>query len=58
MFKAFPSHGGIKSPLVVKAIGKMANAGGMNHSSFHVWDIMPTLLDLAGIIHTNCQEYM
>lgn len=53
MFKAFPSEGGIRSPLVVKTIGKMTNAGSMNHSSFHVRDIMPTLLDLVGISHTE-----
>ena len=32
--------------------GKMANAGTMNHSFFHVRDIMPTILDLAEIEHS------
>ena len=49
MFKAFPSEGGIISPLIVKSPGKTANAGSMNHTLFHVRDIMPTVLDLAGV---------
>ncbi|MCZ6673887.1 MAG: arylsulfatase [Verrucomicrobia bacterium] len=53
MFKAFTSEGGIHSPLLVKLPGKMTNAGTMNHSFFHVRDIMPTILDLAGIEHTK-----
>ena len=53
MFKAFTSEGGIKSPLLVKLPGKMEKAGSMNHSFFHVRDIMPTILDLASITHTR-----
>ena len=49
MFKAFTSEGGIRSPSLVKLPGKAANAGTMNHSFFHVRDIMPTLLDAAGV---------
>jgi arylsulfatase len=49
MFKAFTSEGGIRSPCLVKLPGKGANAGTMNHSFFHVRDIMPTLLDAAGV---------
>jgi len=49
MFKAFTSEGGIRSPLLVKLPGQATNAGTMNHSFFHVRDIMPTLLDAAGI---------
>ena len=52
MFKAFTSEGGIRAPLLVKLPGKMANAGSMNHSFFHVRDIMPTILDLAEIEHS------
>jgi arylsulfatase A-like enzyme len=51
MFKAFPSEGGIRSPCLVKLPGKAAKAGSMNHSFFHVRDIMPTLLDAAGVSH-------
>ena len=51
MFKGFTAEGGIKAPMLVKPPGKMANAGTMNHSFVHVRDIMPTLLDLAGVAH-------
>jgi arylsulfatase len=40
MFKAFTSEGGIRSPCVVKLPGEAANAGTMNHSFFHVRDII------------------
>ena len=53
LFKAFTSEGGIKSPLLVKLPGKMTNAGTMNHSFIHVRDIMPTMLDLAGVAHSE-----
>jgi len=49
MFKAFTSEGGIRAPLLVKLPGVMPNAGTMNHSFFHIRDIMPTILDVAGI---------
>jgi len=49
MFKAFTSEGGIRSPFLVKLPGKATNAGTMNHSFFHVRDIMPTILDAAGV---------
>jgi len=53
MFKAFTSEGGIRAPLLVKVPGTAANAGEINHSFVHVRDIMPTILDLAGIEHTQ-----
>jgi arylsulfatase len=53
LFKAFPSEGGIRSPCLVKLPGKAANAGTMNHSFFHVRDIMPTLLDAAAVTHPS-----
>lgn len=49
LFKAFTSEGGIRSPFLVKVPGEPTNAGRMNHSFFHVRDIMPTLLDAAGV---------
>ncbi|NOR40236.1 MAG: sulfatase-like hydrolase/transferase [Gammaproteobacteria bacterium] len=49
MFKAFTAEGGIRAPLLVKLPGAMLNAGTMNHSFFHVRDIMPTILDVAGV---------
>ena len=53
MFKGFTSEGGIRSPLLVKLPGKMADAGTMNHSFIHIRDIMPTILDLAGAVHSE-----
>jgi arylsulfatase len=50
MYKAFASEGGVRVPLLVKLPGQAANAGTMNHSFFHVRDIMPTLLDAAGVV--------
>ncbi len=49
MFKGFTAEGGIRSPFIAKMPGAQANAGAMNHSFFHVRDVMPTILDLAGI---------
>ena len=51
MFKAFTAEGGIRAPFVVKLPGEMHNAGTMYHSFFHVRDIMPTILDVAGLEH-------
>ncbi len=53
MFKAFTSEGGIKTPMLVKLPDKMAHAGTMNHSFFHVRDIMPTILDFTGVKHSE-----
>jgi len=49
LFKAFAAEGGIRAPLIVKLPGKAARAGAVNHAFLHVRDIMPTILDLAGI---------
>jgi arylsulfatase len=49
MFKAYPTEGGIKAPLLVKAPGRPARPGALNDSFVHVRDIMPTLLETAGI---------
>lgn len=51
MFKSFTSEGGIKSPLIVKLPGVMANKGQWNHGLVHVTDMMPTFLELAGAIY-------
>jgi arylsulfatase A-like enzyme len=51
LFKGFTAEGGIKAPLLVKLPGKMPNAGKMNHSFFHIRDLMPTILDVAGVSH-------
>ena len=49
MYKGFTAEGGIRSPLLVKLPGNMANAGSINQSFLHIRDIMPTILDAAGI---------
>jgi len=53
MFKAFTSEGGIRSPMIVKLPGSMSNAGSMSHNFVHVRDIMPTILDIADVSHTE-----
>ena len=53
MFKAFTSEGGIRSPLIVKLPGTMSNAGSMSNEFVHVRDIMPTILDIADVSHTE-----
>jgi arylsulfatase len=49
MFKGFVSEGGVRSPLVVKSPGTTSGAGAINHSFFHARDILPTLLEAAGV---------
>ena len=53
LFKAFTAEGGIRAPLIVKLPGAMPNAGEINQSFFHVRDIMPTILDVAGVGFTQ-----
>jgi len=53
LFKAFTAEGGIRAPLIVKLPGAMPNAGKVNQSFFHVRDIMPTILDVAGVGFTQ-----
>jgi arylsulfatase A-like enzyme len=49
MFKGFTAEGGIRSPLLVKLPGKMPTADNTNGAFLHIRDIMPTILDAAGI---------
>jgi arylsulfatase A-like enzyme len=53
LFKGFTAEGGIRAPLLVKLPGEMPNAGMINHSFFHVRDIMPTILDVTGVEFTQ-----
>jgi arylsulfatase len=53
MFKGFTAEGGIRSPLIAKMPGTQANAGALNHSFFHIRDVMPTILDLTSIEHPS-----
>lgn len=52
MFKTFISEGGIRSPLIVKGPG-VARVGEINRTSADVRDIMPTVLEYAGVAHTG-----
>jgi arylsulfatase len=49
MFKAFTAEGGIRAPMLVKLPGEMDNAGSRSHQFLHIRDIMPTVLDVAGV---------
>ena len=51
LFKAFTSEGGIISPCIIKLPLQSVNKGFMVNAFIHVSDIMPTLLDLAGVTH-------
>jgi arylsulfatase len=53
MFKGFASEGGIRSPMIVKLPGRMSNAGSLKKDFVHVRDIMPTILDIADVAHTE-----
>jgi arylsulfatase A-like enzyme len=55
MFKGFTAEGGIRAPLLVKLPSTMANAGDTNNSFLHIRDIMPSILDAAGIEQPNKQ---
>ncbi|MBR9871718.1 MAG: arylsulfatase [Gammaproteobacteria bacterium] len=48
MWKGYPSQGGLLVPAILSMPGDDAQ-GEINHQFFHVMDIMPTFLELAGI---------
>lgn len=54
LFKASAAEGGIRAPFI--AAGPGISAGGRNASLVHVTDIVPTLLELAGVAHPNSYE--
>ena len=47
-YKLWPFLGGIRTPLIVKWAGTIADAGSFRRQYVHVIDIAPTLLDAAG----------
>lgn len=51
-FKGFVSEGGIRAPLIVAGPG-VKHEGDVTHALLHVADIVPTLLDLAGVEHPS-----
>lgn len=50
MFKGIVAEGGIRAPLIVSGPG-VDHQGTINHSVLHVTDLMPTLLETAGVAH-------
>jgi arylsulfatase len=50
MFKTFVSEGGMRSPLIMKGPG-VVRTGAISHTVTDVRDIMPTVLDYAGVSH-------
>ena len=48
MFKGYLTEGGIRSPLIVAGPG-VAREGEVSDATLHVSDIVPTLLDVAGV---------
>ncbi|MGC3976713.1 MAG: arylsulfatase [Nitrospira sp.] len=55
MFKTFITEGGMRSPLIVKGPG-VARIGEISHVMTDVRDIMPTLLDYAGVSHPRTYQ--
>ena len=51
MFKAFTAEGGIHAPFIAKIPGGATKPGSMNNSFVHVRDVMPTILEAAGVEH-------
>ena len=50
LFKGFEAEGGIRAPLIVSGPG-VKHQGELNRSVMHVMDIVPTLLESAGVEH-------
>ena len=50
LFKGVEAEGGIRAPLIVSGPGVM-HEGDLNRSVMHVMDIVPTLLESAGVEH-------
>src|SRR5690606_20493317 len=50
-FKGFTSEGGITVPAIISHPSLKAQAGKLDRNFYHVMDVMPTVLELAGIKH-------
>jgi arylsulfatase len=55
LFKGVVAEGGIRAPLIVSGPG-VKHTGNLNHAVLHVMDILPTLLETAGIEHPALKE--
>ncbi len=51
LFKAFITEGGIRCPLIVRYPPIAANGGKISHAFSTVMDILPTMIELAGVRH-------
>lgn len=55
LYKFYSSEGGTRVPLVIAGPGVVSN--GIVHAPVHVSDVMPTLLDAAGVAYDNDALY-
>jgi arylsulfatase A-like enzyme len=55
LYKFYSSEGGLRVPLVVAGPG--VEARGIQHAPVHVSDLMPTLLDAAGVAYDASALY-
>ena len=55
-YKGWLAEGGVRNALVVSGPGVEAPPGTINHGITHVADIMPTVLEIAGIAHPSVEE--
>lgn len=56
LFKSFTTQGGIRSPLIIKMPSGMQTANQRNNSFWHVTDIMPTFLEIAGVTYPKTRN--
>jgi arylsulfatase len=52
LFKGVQAEGGIRAPLIVAGPG-VNHRGSINHSVLHVTDLVPTFIEMAGIVHPS-----
>ncbi len=55
-YKGWLAEGGIRNALIVRGPAVKRPKGSINHGTMHVADIMPTLLDIAGIEYPQAIE--
>ena len=56
LFKGYVAQGGIQVPAVIKLPGVMPNAGSRSKHLVSVMDLMPTFLEVAGIVHPDVYD--
>ncbi len=55
-YKGFLAEGGIRNALIVSGAGIELERGSIDHNVMHTADIMPTLLDIAGISYPETKN--